>query len=252
MKPSESTPPPNADRAGTDNNGETRDKIVRLLKTIVYTEGSPGDIDTRVVSPKYYNRFNFELISNYRTEINVGIGISSATQGEGKTLVASNLAVSLATGYQRKTVLVDLNIANPQLHKIFGTPLSPGLSDALNCESIQVTPTRIQNLFVLSGGLPNRLPGGDPTGQTAVRLEQIAAFRDVIYSLEQEFEFIIVDMPSTNSGSFPSLFAYQLKGILIVMHAGKTKREDIEKMFRQVDQHHVLGFVLNRYDEDTH
>jgi polysaccharide biosynthesis transport protein len=236
-----------------------QNKLIRLLKSVVYHTAQPGPIDQAMVSPRYYNCFNYSLVANAQQGSNFAIGVTSAKRGEGKTLVAANLAVLLALSSQRKTVVVDLNLHKPRLHEIFGTPLLPGLGDALHNGSISVCPTRIENLFVLGCGhnrqyqlgVESTVEQGDDPGSSTIRLEQTAAFRDVIYSLEQEFEFVIVDMPSIDMPEFPALLAYQLNGILIVAHAGKTRREEIDKIVRQLSQHHILGFVLNHYEEES-
>lgn len=193
----------------------------------------------------------------------MAVGITSASSGEGKTLVASNLAVSLAVANQRKTVLVDLNVRAPRLHHIFGTELSPGLVEALNEATIRVSKTQIEHLCLLPAGAVGSSPlmtqyvsfngergSGEESGP-AVRLEHIAAFRDVLYSLRQEFEFVIVDLPALQEPLVPLLLVRQLDGILIVVNANKTKHEDIQKMFRHVNKNQVLGFVFNRVRDDV-
>jgi Mrp family chromosome partitioning ATPase len=81
-------------------------------------------------------------------------------------------------------------------------------------------------------------------------LDQLSMFRDVIYSLMQGFDFVIVDMPSMNVPGFPVLFASQLNGLFVVLNAGETKRGEIDKMFRLLNESQVYGFVFNRYKED--
>lgn len=89
------------------------------------------------------------------------------------------------------------------------------------------------------------------TEEPAFGLEQLSAFLDVLYSLEQEFEFVVVDMPAINTGNFPILFASRLNGLIVVVDTRKTSRQELDKMFRQVNQHQVLGFVFNRVRDDT-
>jgi len=117
--------------------------LVRLLKPITFRSEVAKPIDEMVVAPQFYNCFNYSLLSKEQDTFNLTIGVTSANPGEGKTLVASNLAVSLAITNQREVVLVDLNIRNPRLHSIFGTKLSPGLVESLGDSAIQVAPTRV-------------------------------------------------------------------------------------------------------------
>ncbi|MBI1806204.1 MAG: CpsD/CapB family tyrosine-protein kinase [Ignavibacteria bacterium] len=237
-------------------------KLVRLIKSIEVNPEKGKFIDNKVVKFKYYNAFNYSLLSRGHEEVNMTLGITSPKHGEGKTLVACNLAVSLAMGSQKKTVLVDLNIANPRLHKIFGVPQSPGLTEAFLNGSIHISRTAIEHLSVLPSGrcIPHqeKVLQADPSSNLGsahtvvtptLGLEQLPAFRDVIYSLEQEFEFVIVDMPAIHSEGVPILFANQLNGLLVVVDSGKTKREEIDAMFHYINERQVLGFVFNRFNE---
>ncbi len=226
--------------------------LVRVPKEIIVSPPNGKMVDHTVVDFRFYNSFNYSLLSKDRMNVRLRIGVTSPNGGEGKTLVASNLAVSLTLGYQKKTVLVDLNVQRPQLHEVFGVSGSPGLIEALQAGPVNVAQTQIEHLSVLPiGSLRKRKGNGEHlTSQSIVGLEYMAAFGDVIYSLEQAFDFVIVDMPSINARNFPILFANQLDGLIVVLEAGKTKREDIDKMFRQVNERQVLGFVFNRTDDE--
>lgn len=114
------------------------------------------------------------------------IMVSSATGGEGKTTLATQLALSLArTG--RQTVLVDFDLRRPSFDEVFGVPLSPGVSETLRHESdIEglVHPTATDNLAVVTAGRWNRqalasLSNGGPA----------AMFKQ----LREAFEFVVVD-----------------------------------------------------------
>jgi len=238
---------PSADD-GLGNSGESspketsEKKLVRLVKTVIVNSDGVGGVDNNMVSLRYYNCFNYSLLPKDQLEVSVTLGITSPNPKDGKTLVASNLAVALALSYQRKTVLVDLNIQEPRIHEVFGTPLKPGLLEAFNEPSIHVSTTEFDHLYVLSAGGVAARPLG---------LDLFPFFRDVIYSLTQKFSFIVVDMPSVGIPSFPLLFANQLNGLLVVLNSGRTKREDIDRMFRVLNEAQVYGFVFNRYKDDV-
>lgn len=243
-----------------DNLGnEHNEKLVRLIKSIYVNPVRGKYVDDKVVKYKFYNSFNYSLLSRERQDINLSLGITSPKMGEGKTMIACNLAVSLAMGSQKNTILIDLNIANPLLHKIFGVPLAPGLTEAFNGNEIHISQTSVDNLSVLAAGksivphenlfhqshIQNSMRGGRL--KPSIGLEQLPAFRDIIYSLQQNYEFIVVDMPAINSESVPNLFAQQLNGLIVVVRSGNTKREDIDLMLQRVNENQILGFVLNRF-----
>jgi Mrp family chromosome partitioning ATPase len=86
---------------------------------------------------------------------------TSASPGEGKTTVVSNLAISLAQINQR-VLLIDADMRLPRAHMIFDTPNNFGLSDVLNerkpideyLDESLVRKTSIPNLFLLPAGRP--------------------------------------------------------------------------------------------------
>jgi non-specific protein-tyrosine kinase len=243
--------------------------LVRVSRTIIIDRDEPGPIDTNVVSPTYYNSFNYALLSHDHAGLNLTVGITSANPGEGKTLIASNFAVSLATANLRDTVIVDLNVAAPRLHSVFGTKLSPGLFESVmpGAGDIHISPTRINHLHVLPAGTgmgtsnwaetfgePRRDNGaqGDAVPHIpTLGIEHVSLFRDVILTLKEKFEFVIVDVPSLNGPSVPLLLSHQIDGLLVVVNANRTHREDLDKMIRRLNEGQVLGFVYNRASGDT-
>lgn len=254
--------PTNENEPSTPTSDPSADnRIVRLIKSIVVNPERGKQLDDRIIKFKYYNSFNYSLIARDNDHVNMTLGITSARPGEGKTLVASNLAVSLALGSQKKTVIVDLNVAHPRLHQVFGTVQSPGLAEALTNGSIHISHTSVEHLSVLTTG--NFLGQAEEVVQSAsfsalstrsilqpaLGLDHLAAFRDVIYSLEQVYDFVIVDMPAMNSEDVPILFANQLNGIIVVVESGKTQQDDLDAIFRQINERHVIGFVFNRFNQ---
>ena len=240
--------------------GQHRTELVRLRRPVRELEEHGTHIDGNYVAPHFYDCFNYSLLTGVAPEVNVAIGVTSPNAGEGKTLVACNLAVSLTIAHQRKTVLVDLNLRKPRLHNIFGVPASPGVLEGMSGGAIHVSPTQVNGLYVLSGGLaPGRfagLPGpsngnaknGTRAPETSLQLEQVAAFRDVVYSLKERFDFVIVDLPAVNDYVLPLLFANQLDGSLLVVRGGKTKQAEVDRALQMLNEHRVLGLVYNGVD----
>lgn len=230
--------------------------MVRLQKTIIVDPEAPAQMDPAYVNPRFYNGFNYSLLPRDRPRGRLTIGVTSPRQGDGKSLVASNLAVSLAITTGGEVVLLDLNLTRPKIHKIFGVPLAPGLLDSLNEPTIRIRKSKITNLWILPSGNIDKNPlasiqigvkserpvGNKPT----ISLEQLVEFRNVLFSLEEQFELILVDLPSIDESVIPTIFMKQLDGVVIVVNAGKTRKEEIDDLIVQLSENHVLGFVLNR------
>lgn len=259
------TEPSNDPAQNHSGGGEHEKNLVRLLKAVIVSPDHGTHIDSHYVSSRFYNCFNYSLIAKGRSDVNLTVGVTSPESGDGKTLVASNLAVSLSVANQRETVLVDLNIRSPRLHSIFGTALTPGLVESLREPTVNVFQTQLKHLYVLPAGSPGGSPvvaermasserrrQGPASLKPSLGLEQVAPFRDVIYSLRERFEFVIVDMPPLQEPRIPMVLTHQMDGLLVVVDARKTRHQDIEKMFRRVNESQIIGFVLNRAGEDSY
>ncbi len=241
-----------------EDQGDTKEshaELIRLRRPVIFRPDAGRRVDAKIVSPQFYDSFNYALLSNGGEDMNIAVGVSSANAGEGKTLVASNLAISLTVAYQRKTVLVDMNVHKPRLHEVFDVSIGPGLLEAVGDGGvIQVAGTAISDLYVLTAGIPNgRLAGGlstvmddgDHNLEPSLQLEQVAAFRDVLYSLKGVFSFVIVDMPAVREHLIPLLFTNQLDGVLFVVHGGVTKQGDLDHALQLLNERRILGFVYN-------
>ena len=198
-------------------------------------------IDEQVVHQKYFNSFNFSKLSKRFDTLNVALGVTSANVGEGKTLVASNMAVSLAQAYQQRTVLVDLNFKNPQLHNIFGTSLTPGLSEAFENRMLKVSPTRINDLYLLSAGDVQRYKPS---------IKDTLPLREILSTLKTEFDFTIVDMSSVLPvEDFPIHFINEMDGLIAVVDTQGTRQEHLQKVFKHIDENRFVGYILNKIED---
>ena len=195
-------------------------------------------VDTRVISSKYFNSFNFFNLPSAFQQSKVAFGIISANKGEGKTLVASNMAVALARAYKQKTVIVDLNFKSPQLHNIFGVHKGPGIVDAILDDKLTVAQTEFEHLYLLP-------IGGDE--RYTPNIDDGSVLHNIISTLKTEFDFIIVDMfpifPTKNS---PIIFANVLDGLIGVIDTQKTKKEEINRIYRHVNEDQMAGYIFNK------
>lgn len=211
-------------------------KSSKLLPVLISTE-SLTTVDPKTVALKYYNTFNFSKLAETFNNTKMTIGITSANRNDGKTLVASNMAVSLATGYKQKTLLIDMNFSHPKLHKVFGTDQYPGMAEAIAYKKVRVVPTSVNNLYLMTAGDSKLTPG----------IEQTLLLRQILASLRHEFDFVIIDMGSIYPiEDFPIHFINEIDGLIGVIDSKKTKKADFKRMFKHLDESQFIAYVFNR------
>ena len=126
------------------------------------------------------------LLHAARTEPLQIVMITSAVAGEGKTSLASHLAVSLARA-GRRTLLLDSDLRNPTLHHLFERSRGPGLSELLRGEVDLAGATRdtpIPNLSLISAGQ------ADTAALQALAFELVP---QIFQHLRSQYDFIVVD-----------------------------------------------------------
>lgn len=233
------TPSPSMITKHTSFLPNKRESILPMIISDSVLEG----YNKKVISQKFTNSFNFSKLAAVSGNLNMSIGITSANRREGKTLVASNMAVSLASAYQRSTILVDLNFRNPQLHKIFNAPLEPGVVEAVTLKTVHVCPTAIDNLFLMTAGDCSKFSPG---------IEKTLLLRELLHTLKKEFNTVIVDMSSMLPISESSVhFVNEIDGLITVVDTKNTKKEALKKVFNHIDEKQFLGYIFNRVNEKT-
>jgi capsular exopolysaccharide synthesis family protein len=166
--------------------------------------------------------------------------ISSAGPGEGKSLVASNLALAFAAAGER-TLLVDGDVRSGRLHSTFGVPRRPGLVDCLIGQISLDDALRETSHDRLAF-----LPSGSRIRQ-APELLTSPALEVLFHDLRARYDVIIVDCAPLGAGIDPFAFATLTRQLLLVFRAGKTDRKLAQAKLEIVDRLpiSVVGAVLN-------
>lgn len=175
------------------------------------------------------------------------IVVSSARAGEGKTTVLSNLGVAAAQRGQR-VLLIDGDLRAGRLHGLFNVDNRWGLSNMLRAERQEdepgeslVRPTGVPNLFVLPSGSAD---ANIPKLLSSPRVKQL------MRSLEREFDLILIDSPPGLVVADARLLARATDGVLLVLRSGETDGDSAEAVQRrfQGDGASVLGAILNGWN----
>ncbi len=174
------------------------------------------------------------------------IAVTSAGPGEGKTTIASNLAMAFALG-GAKVLLLDADLRRSSVHKRLGMTNVIGLSQVLAGQAriddcIQVT--HDPHLFVLTAGHPPPNPW---------ELLASAKMQDVWASLKVgSFDWVIVDTPPVLAVTDPVLVAQYASGVVFVASDRRTCTRHATHALEtlRAGGAHVIGTVLNHADYD--
>ncbi|MBI4659614.1 MAG: polysaccharide biosynthesis tyrosine autokinase [Verrucomicrobia bacterium] len=172
------------------------------------------------------------------------LAITSTIPSEGKSLVASNLAIVTAqTGL--KTLLIDADLRRPSVHKAFRLHSPTGLSSFLMDELNEIAPvvhkTEVPNLEVICCGSvpsnPSELIGS----------KRMAEFLELVRS---RYDRILLDCPPISAVSDPLIIAAMSDGVLFVTKFNKIRREHARKSIQRVQNAgiNIVGVVLNDID----
>ena len=170
--------------------------------------------------------------------------VTGPLPNEGKTLTTINLAIAIARKVGQTVLLVDGDLRNPSVHRYLDLPAGPGLADYLTsgypiAKSL-VHPDGLAHLVVLPAGRT-----------TAHSIELLSSPRmvDLVRELKHFYpdRYVLFDLPPLLYAD-PLAFAPLVDGIILVVEAGSTPREEITRALETLKEFPVLGCVLNKID----
>ncbi len=170
--------------------------------------------------------------------------VTSAAAGEGKSLTATNLALTFSESYRRNVLLVDADLRRPTLHETFRVPNTSGLSDGLHADKeqklalVRVSP----RLTLLTAGRPDPDPMSGLTSDRMARVIEEAAAR---------FDWVIVDTPPVALLPDAGLLASMVDTVLLVIRAAKTPHALIRRTVEAIGRDKIFGVVLNCAEQDA-
>lgn len=168
--------------------------------------------------------------------------IASALAGEGKTLTAVNLALTLSESYARRVILIDADLRRPTLHQVFGLPNTSGLNDGLKTGNdrkltvLEISP----RLALLPAGKP------DPDPMSALTSDRM---RRVIQEASERYDWVVLDTPPVGLLPDAHLLAAMVNVAVLVVQAGRTPFALIQRAIESLDRNRVIGVVLNWVDD---
>jgi len=173
--------------------------------------------------------------------------VTSTLAGEGKSFIAINLAIIIATELHSNALLVDCDLRNPTLSRWFGLQGGRGLSDYLTGQVALpelLIKTSIDKLSILGGGAPADNP---------VELIGSKKMQSLVAELKTRYEdrYVILDSSPLLATTEPNVLNEIVDGILLVIKSGVTPRESVQEALKGLDKTKILGVVLNSLEFKT-
>lgn len=170
------------------------------------------------------------------------IGITSPTHGCGKSFTAANLALSLARRPGSRTVLIDMDLRHPGLHKMFGVTPTGALRDFLDGSQ------PMESLFVRLGRSLAIGLNSDPVAEAGDVLQAAETLQALeAMDVQLDPELVVMDLPPALVGDDVIALTGKIDAVLIVADGKHTTAKDIracETLFE--NRIPVMGVVLNR------
>jgi protein-tyrosine kinase len=194
-----------------------------------------------------YKALRTRIWHQMRTSSWATLAVTSANPGEGKTLTAINLAISLAMmEIGRAIILVDLDMRRPKVHSYFDIHPNPGISDylagAVPLEDVLVDPGVVERLVLLPGGRSLMNSSEILSSPRITRLLQELRSR-------YPSRLVICDLPPVLAADDALVLAPHMDAFLLVIEEGKSLKNDVSKAVELLKDTHLVGTVLNKSEE---
>lgn len=167
--------------------------------------------------------------------------ITSISPGEGKTVTSVNLALTIAQS-EHSVLLVDSDLRNPRVHKIFNLDNSRGLSSYLaGASEIHIVNSPVSGLNIIPAG---------PIPPNPAELLSSTKMRNLPNILKEKFDIIVWDSAPLMTVTDSLILSKILDGTILVSRAGKTTYDNIKRGLKALQdiESHFLGLIINGFD----
>ncbi len=253
-------------QASPDNNASyaehkkplVEDPLKAPIDNISYTQTKVVDVtrekleEKRVIAGMYNNpqsavfrMLRTQVLQKMRNSDWQTIAITSPTVGEGKSLIASNLAVAMAMELNQTVLLVDMDLRNPSLSQYFSLNPEYGLKDYLE-KDITLTDVLINPSIKRMVILP-----GKGRAEDSAELLSSPKMARLVSDIKQQYDsrMIIFDVSPILQTDDVLLSTNYFDCTLLVIEDGKNSEGDITKSMQLLGGHNLIGTVLNKSEK---
>ena len=171
--------------------------------------------------------------------------VTSSDKNEGKTTTVSNLAVSFAN-LNKKVLLIDCDLRNASIHKMFKINNIYGLTDILAKDRAVdkcIQETELENLYVLTAGA---IP---PNPAEILSSEKM---KNLIEDLKNIYDYIFIDTPPIGLVTDAGVLSSFIDGVVLVVKSESVEKKYLEETKKKLDavDARILGAILNAYKSE--
>ena len=183
-----------------------------------------------------------QILTRMRTNQWQTLAITSARDGEGKSLIASNLAIAMAMETNQTVLLVDMDLRKPSIANYFSLSVDSGLKDYME-QDIKLADILIHPGFKRLVILPGKGRANNSAELlSSPKMAQLVAELKARYSAR----IILFDLPPMLQTDDLKLTSGYFDGILFVLEDGKNNAADIQRAMQLLNPEKIIGTVLNK------
>ena len=171
--------------------------------------------------------------------------VTSSDKNEGKTTTVSNLAVSFAN-LNKKVLLIDCDLRNASIHKMFRLNNIYGLTDILAKDRAVdkcIQKTELENLYVLTAG---------STPPNPAEILSSEKMKNLIEDLKNIYDYIFIDTPPIGLVTDAGVLSSFIDGVVLVVKSESVEKKYLEETKKKLDavDARILGAILNSYKSE--
>ena len=198
-------------------------------------------------SEAYRNARTNIQFSNLDKNLDV-IAITSSRQNEGKSTIVSNIGAIFGNLENKNILIIDCDLRNPSIHRMFGVSNTLGLTDVLigsKSFSQCVHNTKVKNLKVLTtGNIPDN----------PAEILNSNKMRSFVEDMKKEFDYIFIDTPPIGVVSDAGIVSTYSDGIILVTASNEIDENIVKatkERLKKVNAN-LIGCILNKFDYKEH
>lgn len=189
-----------------------------------------------------YAAIRTQLMFSGKNEKCPVFAVTSTTAGDGKTLTCVNLAISFAQ-LNKRILVIDGDMRNPTIHKMFSLSSSNGLSEILAgfSDSVNFKSTNVENLTILTAG---------ETPPNPAELLNSEQMDKLLRLIREHFDYVFIDTPPAGMVIDAAVIAQKVTGFVIIVRPGNTDIRNLKTTVSDLEGlgATISGFVCNDVD----